>query len=237
MGKKSSENRKLFNQKTLNSDKRKYYSAVSLSQFKITLPLIKDNIRGKFIDVGCGDLYYKQYIMNYVDMYESIDFKKNADSITYIGDIQNMEMIESLKYDSAICLEVLEHVPDPFKALREINRILKQDGILIISVPHLSRLHEIPYDFYRYTRYGLEFILKECGFKIIDIRERGGIFSFISHQFSTVLITVTLKLPILNIIIYALNKYFIVIPTYYLDKLFNLGKRLPVGYTVLVKKI
>ena len=127
-----------------------------------------------------------------------------------------MSMIENNNYDSAICLEVLEHIPDRYKALKEINRVLKQNGILILSVPHLSRLHEIPNDYYRYTKYGLQVLFNGSCFEVFLIKERAGVFSS-------------------NFISYYLNKLFLVYLSYYIDEILP-TKRLPAGYTVVAIK-
>lgn len=202
-------NRQKFLMESIGSDKRKFYSPISFSQYEITIPLILKNVKGNFIDIGCGDLHYKRYIEDKVDNYDSIDIKRKSNDVKFEGNIQNMIMIKDNTYDSAICLEVLEHVPDPFLALKEINRILKKGAIIIISVPHLSRLHEEPYDFFRYTKYGLATILESTGFIVKEIIPRGGIFSFFGHQLSSVLISVFYGIPVINHIVFLINKLLI----------------------------
>ena len=89
-----------------------------------------------------------------------------------------MDIISDGSYDSAICLEVLEYVQNPLRVIAGVYRILKKDITLVISVPHFSRLHEEPYDSFRCTKYGLQFLLEDAGFKVLNITPRGGIFSF-----------------------------------------------------------
>jgi SAM-dependent methyltransferase len=99
-----------------------------------------------------------------------------------VGDAQNMSgVIASGKFDTVLLLDVLEHVPDPAKVLSEIYRVLRPGGTLILSVPHLSRLHEEPYDFYRFTKYGLTHLLEVAAFRQIVVNQCGGIFSFLGH--------------------------------------------------------
>ncbi|NJK98227.1 MAG: class I SAM-dependent methyltransferase [Chloroflexia bacterium] len=227
---------KNFLKETVGNDKRKYLSAINYSQYVVTLPLILKYADGNMIDVGCGDLHYRKYIEKKVKKYDSIDFSRKDKDITYIGDVQNMEMISDQFYDSAICLEVLEHLRNPFKAVSEIYRILKKDGILVLSVPHMSRLHEEPYDFFRFTKYGLKSTLEDAGFKIIEIQTRGGLFSFIGHQVSSVLISSFYHIPVMKNIIYYINKFFIIYPCVILDRISDGKKRLAAGYTCVVKK-
>jgi len=73
-------------------------------------------------------------------------------------------------FDTIIIMEVLEHVADPVRAGKEIHRILKSGGRVILSVPFIFPLHDRPYDFYRFTKYGLAHIFRE--FDHLEIRER-----------------------------------------------------------------
>ncbi len=88
-------------------------------------------------------------------------------------------------FDSAICLEVLEHVSNPFVAVGEIAKLLKPGGVLILSVPHLSRVHEAPHDYFRYTRYGIQSVLESSGFEFLEMRPTSSLFSFLGHQWAS----------------------------------------------------
>lgn len=83
-------------------------------------------------------------------------------------------------YDSAILSDVLEHLARPEIALASIHRMLKKQGVLMMTVPFLYGIHEAPYDFRRFTRFGLEYELKKAGFTRIEIHEIGGIISAIA---------------------------------------------------------
>lgn len=95
-----------------------------------------------------------------------IDEKRNSD---IIGDICFYNFKE-MKFDVIVISEVLEHVPYLHLAIRNIHQILKKEGRLILTVPFIFPIHDRPYDYYRYTRYGLEFLLKE--FREVRIIER-----------------------------------------------------------------
>jgi len=68
----------------------------------------------------------------------------------------------------------MEHLAEPKFFLSECFRILKPDGIIFITVPFMWHVHEEPYDYFRYTRYGLEYIMKKTGFIEIEIKENTG---------------------------------------------------------------
>jgi len=77
-------------------------------------------------------------------------------------------------FDCAMATEVLEHCPYPEKTLREVLRVLKPGGVLLITVPFIWCLHEIPHDEYRYTPFSLRRHLEASGFKVDYIRATGG---------------------------------------------------------------
>lgn len=69
---------------------------------------------------------------------------------------------------------MLEHTPVPIELLREIHRVIKPSGKIFGTVPFLFPLHEVPYDFYRYTPFALERFAEKTGFKISEIGSLGG---------------------------------------------------------------
>jgi SAM-dependent methyltransferase len=86
-----------------------------------------------------------------------------------LGDICTHDFGEA-GFDVIVLSEVLEHVHSPHLAIENIHRILKTDGRLILTVPFIFPIHERPHDYFRYTRYGLEFLLRE--FRDVRISER-----------------------------------------------------------------
>src|SRR5205085_10263240 len=58
----------------------------------------------------------------------------------------------------------------------ECRRVLRTRGAVVIVVPFLIRLHQVPHDFLRYTRYMLEYLLAKTGFTDIEVREIGDVF-------------------------------------------------------------
>ncbi len=234
--KKLQSNRRKIELDLLSSPKRLYFSPVYYGQYKITLPLAKQYAKGYFLDLGCGDLPFKNELVELVAYYDTLDFFPRTDALTYIEDIQNMTTVPSERYNSAICLEVLEHVPDPFRAVREIYRVLAQESVLIISVPHLSRLHDEPHDYYRYTRYGVRYLLEQAGFKVIHLVERGGLFSFLGHQVSTFILGMIWSVPIIRHIAWFLNAWLVTRLCHQLDQWFPQSGVFALGYTVVASK-
>ena len=157
-------------------------------------------------------------------------------TLKYMGDVQNLHMIATESYDTALCLELLEHVPDPSRALSEISRVLKRGGWLILSVPHLSRLHEEPNDFYRYTKYGLQFLLERAGFHALEIAPRAGVVSFTGHQVSTVLLGLSWHVPVVKRLVFVLNKWLWVRLCLWFDRVLDRRGLLAQGYVSVAQK-
>lgn len=95
-----------------------------------------------------------------------IDEKRNPD---ILGDICNYNFGDRT-FDVIVMSEVLEHVHSPHLALQNIYKAIKQGGKLILTTPFMLPLHDRPYDYYRYTRYGLAFLLRD--FEDVQIQER-----------------------------------------------------------------
>jgi SAM-dependent methyltransferase len=218
------------------SPERRFFSPVAYGQYQVTMGLVRKYARGALIDLGCGDMPFKAWVSTQVTTYDSLDFFPRSAEVTYVADIQDMSMIESDHYDSALCIEVLEHVSDPFKAAAEIQRILKPGGVLVISVPHLSRLHDEPHDYYRYTSHGVEHLLQQAGFELLELQKRGGLFTFIGHQVSTVLIGLTWQVPVLKHIAWFLNSWLVTRLDYQLDAWLDPAGLFAQGYTAAARK-
>lgn len=107
----------------------------------------------KVADVGCGEQPLRTAIEARGGNYTGIDITQNAQgTVDVIADI-NALPLQNGAFDFVICSEVLEHVATPYEALDELARILRPGGTLLVSVPFAYPLHEVPYDFLRYTPY------------------------------------------------------------------------------------
>ena len=106
----------------------------------------------------------------------NLDIKQGS-NVDIVADAMNMPIKEK-SYDMVICQAVLEHISNPQKAIAEIKRVLKPNGILYCTIPFLQGYHADPYDYQRLTLKGGELLLKD--FKIIKKGVSSGPFSSIS---------------------------------------------------------
>ena len=230
-------NRKNIDKDLKGIEKRKYFSPANYGDVKVTLPLLEKYCSGKCLDAGCGDMPYKEYLDLLVNTYDTLDFEAHVPGIKYIGDIQDMSMIKNDVYDTVVCFEVLEHVSNPFQAVSEIKRVLKNNGILVLSVPHLSRLHDMPHDYFRFTKFGLKSLLEQNRFQVLEIVPRGGLFSFLGHQFSNIFLSLLWHIPVIKSIAFYINKWLVVILSYFLDRYIDKNKLFALGYSAVARSV
>lgn len=137
------------------------------------------------LDAGSGEGYYRIFFSS--QRYHSTDrceVQKNYGKITYVSDLTFIP-VPNCTYDMVICTQVLEHLPNPGLALSEIFRVLKPTGTLWFSAPFFFSEHEIPFDFYRYTQYGLSHLLTSSGFSIEGIERLEGYYASLAYQCRT----------------------------------------------------
>jgi len=115
----------------------------------------------KVLDVGCGDLIYKSLFKEQdligIDVEES-GRKSNQKNPDFYFDGINIPFEENT-FDLVLCTEVIEHAVEPEELINEIRRVLKPSGYLYLTVPMMFGEHETPYDFRRYTSFGLKKLL------------------------------------------------------------------------------
>ncbi|ATU08089.1 class I SAM-dependent methyltransferase [Methanohalophilus portucalensis] len=135
-------------------------------------------VSGKVLDIGGRD-FIDRLGFKPGDEYYSYDltYSKN---VSVIGDAHKLPF-KNDSFDYIICNAVLEHVREPSIILSEIYRCVKSNGFVFISVPFLQHIHSDPYDFRRFTNYGLKYELEKTGFNTINIYGSYGIYDVIEY--------------------------------------------------------
>jgi SAM-dependent methyltransferase len=166
-----------------------FYSGTTYALWRAAEPLTRGWCRGLTLDAGSGRGAWSNTIAAAGAIRESVDIAPKADEqVTWIADLTDMPQVPSNRYDSIVCHQVLEHVPSPASAAAEMHRTLKPSGVLILSVPHLSRQHELPHDYFRFTPGGVAKMLCDAGFEIERLEVYGGLLTFVHHQLSAVVL-------------------------------------------------
>lgn len=136
----------------------------------------KHFLRGRVVDIGCGTKPYRGLLNPYItehigiDHHASLHSKENVDLPGTAYAIPSPDD----SFDAALCTAVLEHLEEPERALRECYRVLKPGAYAVYSVPFIWHLHEEPRDYYRFSKYGLDYLFTKSGFEIIEIKALSG---------------------------------------------------------------
>jgi SAM-dependent methyltransferase len=135
--------------------------------------------KGILVDLGCGEAPYKEFFLQYADKYIGVDWtntlhNSKADIVSNLN--EKIELPDQYA-DTIISLSVMEHLCEPQIFLNESYRILKDGGMIVLSVPWMWWIHEAPYDYFRYTPYGLKYMFEKAGFKDIHVQPVSGFFT------------------------------------------------------------
>lgn len=214
----------------------RFFSAATYALWRESLPVMHRECRGSVLDAGSGRGAWRRTILASAESCESIDQEpRGGGSVTWIGDLMRMPQVPSARYDTVVCHQVLEHLAEPGAALAEMRRVLKPGGRLIVSVPHLSRLHELPNDYFRYTPHGMRSLLEVTGYAVTELRTYGGPLSFLHHQWSFLLPGLLTGIPLVGHLAVAVNALFSWAFAQ-LDRLPALGRLLPLGVLAVASK-
>jgi SAM-dependent methyltransferase len=130
-------------------------------------------MRGRLLDVGCGTKPYRELFSSasdYVGLEYDSPINRVAKRADYFYD-GNTLPFEDASYDGVICNQVLEHVFNPDQFLHEISRVVKPGGDLLLTVPFVWDEHEQPWDYARYSSFGLKSLLERNGFVVVEQRK------------------------------------------------------------------
>ena len=130
---------------------------------------------GKVLDIGCGRQPLRAFL-NADCEYLGLDYPETGDPYetrpAVHGDAQRLPFPDGT-FDTVVCLEVLEHVPNPDAALQEASRVLKPEGHLLLSTPFLYPIHDAPNDYRRWTWLGLKAMARSSGLRVVSLRTLG----------------------------------------------------------------
>jgi ubiquinone/menaquinone biosynthesis C-methylase UbiE len=149
----------------------------------------------RILDAGAGEQQYKKFCnhLTYVSQdfaqYQPTELKcgmqmPNWDygKLDIISDITSIPEADG-SFDVVMCIEVLEHVPDPVKAINELSRLVRKGGTLIISAPFCSLTHFAPYHYSTgFSRFFYDKHLHNNGFTIVELSNNGNYFEYVAQE-------------------------------------------------------
>lgn len=194
------------------------------------------HVRDDCLDAGSGRSPYKELLLAHGRSLTSIDIEDRAGELDLAADIQNMPGVADASFDTVLCSQVLEHVPRPWDAMAEFARVLRPGGRVLLTVPHLSMIHESPHDYYRYTRYGLRSLCERAGLEVELVQPTGGLFCFLSHTASLVWMSTVGALPALFWFAWGINYLLFVLFFGALDHFLGVPALFPCDYLLIARK-
>jgi SAM-dependent methyltransferase len=142
------------------------------------------SVRGTLLDYGCGGQPYRALFEPYIERYIG------ADVVAARGVKLDLELVPGepipltdQSVDAILSTQTIEHVPDVDAYFAECRRLLKPNGTLVVTAPMHWRHHEAPYDFLRFTRFGLTRLLEKHGFAIKNLEPCGGVYVLMGQIF------------------------------------------------------
>jgi SAM-dependent methyltransferase len=172
-----------------------------LDQLERFLPLV----RGRFLDLGCGRMPHFGALRPLVEHFAALDHPAASD-LAHAAPPGDAQLVwgdaEALpfrggQFDTVILLEVLEHLPHPWRLWEELARVISPGGHAFVTCPFHYPVHMEPHDYFRYTAHGLRRLAEEAGFDVLWMEPKGGIPTFLVDVKSKILLWISraLHLP------------------------------------------
>jgi len=156
---------------------------LELESLSVALRKIANQVQGDLLlDIGCGQRPYATLFAS-VTRYVGIDLPTSG-VMSGEPDAWADGMVlpfRSGAFDIVLCTQVLEHAQRPWWLVEESYRVLKAGGFFILTAPQTWGLHEEPRDYYRFTSYGLRYLLERTGFQVKTLEARGGVFRMVGQ--------------------------------------------------------
>ncbi|MCP1373433.1 class I SAM-dependent methyltransferase [Dyella lutea] len=135
-----------------------------------------DQATGVIMDIGAADRWISAHLPP-ATSYVALDYPATGNEFygarpDIFADACSLPLADQC-VDGVVCLEVIEHVPDPARAITEIARVLKPGGRAWVSMPFLYPLHNEPFDFQRYTEFGLRRDVSRASLEVVSLDRTG----------------------------------------------------------------
>jgi len=138
----------------------------------------------RVLDAGAGETRHRQRFSR--QRYCGVDLAIGDTAWDYakldaLADLTALPF-RSETFRASIHIVTLEHLPEPGCALAELARVLEPGSPLLLAAPQEWELHQAPHDYFRYTRYGLAYLLDRAGFEVLRIEPAGGYFRLLARR-------------------------------------------------------
>lgn len=140
----------------------------------------RGHVRGELLDMGCGRKPFAPLFAGRITRYWGTDLSVSP----YLGSARldayaraEAQPFRDGSFDTVMGLSMLTYLPEPIRMVREAHRVLKPGGVLLLEFTQMVPLHDEPYDFFRFTRYGAQYLLEQAGFEPLEFIPIGGLWA------------------------------------------------------------
>ena len=138
----------------------------------------------RVLDAGAGEGQYARHFAR--QRYCGVDLAVGDAAWDYsrldaVADLTALPFRDGV-FDAAVHIVTIEHLREPGRALVELGRTLAAGGGLLVAAPHEWEVHQAPHDYFRYTRYGLAYLLEKSGYEVSEMRPAGGYFRLLARR-------------------------------------------------------
>jgi SAM-dependent methyltransferase len=138
----------------------------------------------RVLDAGAGEAQYAPLFegLRYIAVDLAVgDATWSYDSLDAVADLSSLPFGRDL-FDGAVNIVTLEHVCEPAAVMKELARVLRPGGSLLLVTPLEWEEHQQPHDYFRYTRYGVTYLVESAGLRVEKLEPVGGMFRLLARR-------------------------------------------------------
>jgi 2-polyprenyl-3-methyl-5-hydroxy-6-metoxy-1,4-benzoquinol methylase len=146
-------------------------------QLDAYIPVFQRYISGNLLDAGCGNVPYYGVYAGRIREVTCIDWSTNEQSLQHLDftvDLNGPLPLEASQFDTVLLTDVLAHIRFPEQLIKELSRVLKPNGHLVLTTPFVYWISEAPHEFFHPSQYALESMCQEAGLQIVLLESYGG---------------------------------------------------------------
>jgi len=138
---------------------------------------VEEYARGRLLDVGCGQRPFLDVLERHARTCVGLETDRSRYPDEPRPEVWGSALslpFEDRVFDTVVAFQVLEHVPEPARAVAEMARVLRPGAHLILTAPHMWGIHEEPEDYFRFTGYGLAYLADAAGLQVLRVAPLAG---------------------------------------------------------------
>lgn len=148
-------------------------------QCRTYLPLFKEHLRGRLLDVGCGPVPYYEAYKDLVAESVCLDYpgtlhgRTNLDIVADLNADPRMP-VDDASFDSVLASDMIVHMKRPDLFVGEVARVLRPGGKALITSTFINWIGEFNHEFQHPTGRGLRALAEDAGLEVIHLESYGG---------------------------------------------------------------